>query len=68
MALTSGYHRGLLVGSIFMAAAAVVALRTSNTKTATSPVPGAVTEGIADAPAAGSATAQPSRGARESAS
>jgi Major Facilitator Superfamily len=33
-ALTSGYHRGLFAGSLFMAAAAVMALRTSNTKAA----------------------------------
>jgi EmrB/QacA subfamily drug resistance transporter len=33
-ALTSGYHRGLLGGSLFMVAAAVIALRTSNTRTA----------------------------------
>jgi hypothetical protein len=57
VALTSGYHRGLLVGSIFMVAAAVIALRTSNTKAAASPVPGAVAEAIAEAPAAGSAAA-----------
>jgi EmrB/QacA subfamily drug resistance transporter len=31
-ALTSGYHRGLLTGSIFMLAAAIIALRTSNTR------------------------------------
>jgi MFS family permease len=37
-ALTSGYHRGLLAGSLFMAAAAVIALRTSNTKVAAPPV------------------------------
>jgi EmrB/QacA subfamily drug resistance transporter len=37
-ALTSGYHRGLLAGSIFMVAAAIIALRTSNTRTAAPPV------------------------------
>jgi MFS family permease len=37
-ALTSGYHRGLLAGSLFMVAAAVIALRTSNTKVAAPPV------------------------------
>ena len=37
-ALTSGYHRGLLVGSFFMVAAAVIALRTSNTKVAAPPM------------------------------
>jgi EmrB/QacA subfamily drug resistance transporter len=37
-ALTSGYHRGLLVGSFFMVAAAVIALRTSNTRVAAPPV------------------------------
>jgi Major Facilitator Superfamily len=34
LALAAGYHRGLLAGSIFMVAAAVIALRTSNTRTA----------------------------------
>ena len=38
VALTSGYHRGLVAGSIFMVAAAVIALRTSNTRTAGQPV------------------------------
>ncbi len=33
-ALTSGYHRGLLAGSIFMVAAAAIALRTNNTRAA----------------------------------
>jgi EmrB/QacA subfamily drug resistance transporter len=37
-ALTSGYQRGLFAGSLFMVAAAVVALRTSNTKVAAPPV------------------------------
>jgi EmrB/QacA subfamily drug resistance transporter len=37
-ALTSGYQRGLLAGSLFMVAAAVIALRTSNTKIAAPPV------------------------------
>jgi EmrB/QacA subfamily drug resistance transporter len=37
-ALTSGYHRGLLAGSLFMVAAAVIALRTSNTRTAGQPM------------------------------
>jgi MFS family permease len=37
-ALTSGYHRGLLAGSLFMVAAAVIALRTSNSKVAAPPV------------------------------
>jgi EmrB/QacA subfamily drug resistance transporter len=37
-ALTSGYHRGLLAGSIFMVAAAAIALRTSNTRAAGPPV------------------------------
>jgi hypothetical protein len=31
-ALTSGYHGGLLAGSLFMVAAAAIALRTSNTR------------------------------------
>ena len=39
VALTSGYHRGLLVGSMFMVAAAVIiGLRTSNTRAAAPPV------------------------------
>jgi EmrB/QacA subfamily drug resistance transporter len=33
-ALAAGYHRGLLVGSVFMLAAAVIALRIGNTRTA----------------------------------
>jgi MFS family permease len=33
-ALAAGYHRGLLVGSLFMLAAAVTGLRTSNTRAA----------------------------------
>jgi EmrB/QacA subfamily drug resistance transporter len=37
-ALTAGYHRGLLSGSIFMVAAAAIALRTSNTRAAAPPV------------------------------
>jgi EmrB/QacA subfamily drug resistance transporter len=37
-ALTSGYHRGLLVGSMFMVAAAAIGLRTSNTRAAAQPV------------------------------
>jgi EmrB/QacA subfamily drug resistance transporter len=37
-ALTSGYQRGLFAGSLFMVAAAVIALRTSNTKIAAPPV------------------------------
>lgn len=64
VALTSGYHRGLLVGSVFMAAAAVIALRTSNTTTAASPPPGPAAEAIAETPAARSAAAQPSRAPR----
>ncbi len=64
VALTSGYHRGLLAGSIFMVAAAVIALRTSNTKTAAPALPRAAAEAIADAPAAGSAAADPSRASR----
>jgi MFS family permease len=38
VALTSGYQRGLFAGSLFMVAAAVIALRTSNTKVAAPPV------------------------------
>jgi EmrB/QacA subfamily drug resistance transporter len=64
VALTSGYHRGLLAGSIFMVAAAVIALRTSNTKTAAPALPRAAAEAIADAPAAGSTAADPSRASR----
>jgi MFS family permease len=37
VALTSGFHRGLLTGSVFMVAAAVIALRTSNTRVAAMP-------------------------------
>lgn len=33
-ALDAGYHRGLLVGSIFLIAAAVIALRIGNTRAA----------------------------------
>ena len=33
-ALGAGYHRGLLVGSIFLIAAAVIALRIGNTRAA----------------------------------
>jgi EmrB/QacA subfamily drug resistance transporter len=61
VALTSGYHRGLLAGSIFMLAAAVVALRTSNTKTAASPIPGATAEATAEASATESAAERPYR-------
>jgi LuxR family maltose regulon positive regulatory protein len=34
VALVAGYHRALLIGSIFMAAAALIALRISNTRAA----------------------------------
>ena len=37
-ALTAGYQRGLLAGSIFMVAAAAIALRTSNTRATGQPV------------------------------
>jgi MFS family permease len=41
-ALTSGFHRGLLASSIFLAAAAVIGLRTANSR-------GETTEAIGDA-------------------
>jgi len=67
VAQTSGYHRGLLAGSIFMVAAAVIALRTSNFRAAASPVPGAAEAAtVAKTPASKSAAARPSRAARES--
>jgi MFS family permease len=51
-ALTSGFHRALLAGSIFLLAAAIIALRTSNTRVNTpQPVPetDALLEPVAEA-------------------
>jgi EmrB/QacA subfamily drug resistance transporter len=39
-ALTSGFHRALLAGSIFLAAAAIIALRATNTRGETEPASG----------------------------
>ena len=52
-ALTAGYHRGLLAGSLFMVAAAVIALRTSNTKVAAPPVTVSAEAAPEPAPSAG---------------
>jgi len=55
MAADAGYHRALLVGSILMAAAAVLALRIGNTRDAaplvmvnTAPAPGPDAQGPRD--------------------
>ena len=51
-ALTAGFHRALLAGSIFLLAAAVIALRTSNTRGETQqsePEPEALLEPVAEA-------------------
>jgi EmrB/QacA subfamily drug resistance transporter len=51
-ALTSGFHRALLAGSIFLLAAAIIALRTSNTRANTHqpmPVTDALLEPVAEA-------------------
>ncbi len=51
-ALTSGFHRALLAGSIFLLAAAIIALRTSNTRANThQPMPetDALLEPVAEA-------------------
>jgi EmrB/QacA subfamily drug resistance transporter len=59
-ALTAGYHRGLLAGSIFMVAAAAIALRTSNTRAAAPPVMApSVTETADEAAPSRSARSRP---------
>jgi len=57
VALTSGFHRALLVASIFLAAAAVIALRAANTR-------GAPTGELADASMPSLAAAPDDHGSR----